>query len=306
MEWSAAREQVVLVGSMTGHVLTSYLVEADAWVRGITVLDDVDGGGLDDLLLEVGPESPIGCVSLDLTRTIRLVSSESSTVLWEQRERPPLRQVTATGDVDGDGMPDVVALDSAGIGAYSGATGARLWHRPLGGRVVESARIQTTLDHGIGARDIVLTFPDATADSSLRHYERGSVGQAYVLCGAGGGTQQRIVGRSTSVNDRGSSFFDDRLGHAAVALPDMDGDGVPDFAVSGGNYTTLILGYQSFVAVHPGRHGVELYRLLNPAWNHTFGTGLRLVGSGDERQLVAFAECSEPADPTLIVYQLGR
>jgi hypothetical protein len=139
--------------------------------------------------------------------------------------------VSSAGDVDGDGVNDVIAggpqagLQAAGAGTglariYSGKTGAHV--RTLTGEHVDDAfgfAVWTAGDvDKDGRSDVIVGAPgsDARGDKS---------GRAYVFSGATGATLFTFTGEAAG----------DLLGTAVAGLSDIDADGYPDLAVGARN-----------------------------------------------------------------------
>jgi hypothetical protein len=179
--------------------------------------------------------------------------------------------VADAGDVDGDGVPDVI----------SGAPGPQTAGSPPGTAYVYSGRTGRVLRrlHGYAAGD---QFGAAVAGAGdVNHDGRpdllvgapgsgaaGSApGHAYVFSGR---TFRRI--RRLTVRRPGDSF-----GTATASTPDVNGDGVPDLIVGAGTGGRARGGA---AWVFSGRTGRRLYRIDAPAGARHFGVFF-VAGVGD-------------------------
>jgi len=164
--------------------------------------------------------------------------------------------VSSAGDVDGDGVRDIVAggpqagLQAAGVGAglariYSGKTGAHI--RTLIGERTDDAFGFSVWSAGDidkdGRSDVIVGAPgsDAQGDKS---------GRVYVFSGATGTTLFVFTGLAAG----------DLFGTAVAGLPDLDDDGYPDLAIGARNAGASQRGR---VYVHSGKTG-NLLRQFEP------------------------------------------
>ena len=131
------------------------------------------------------------------------------------------------GDLDGDNVPDIFAADitNNAIGTntgrayvYSGATGATI-HTFTG----EAANDQFGIGRGVadanadGVRDIFVAGWLSSAGGP-------TAGKAYLYSGLTGVLLRTFASRTSGEN----------LGFDAVGIGDLDGDGIPDYLLSGG------------------------------------------------------------------------
>jgi hypothetical protein len=132
------------------------------------------------------------------------------------------------GDLSGDGIPDIFVADieNAATGAntgrayvFSGADGSLVW---------AATGDQTGAQFGIGRGANADADGDGTPDifvAAWLHNEGGSqAGKAYLLSGTDGSVLRTFTHRTPM----------DRLGYDAVGVGDLNGDGYPDFLLSGG------------------------------------------------------------------------
>ena len=134
--------------------------------------------------------------------------------------------VAGGADLDGDGRDDLIigapfnddhGSKAGRIYAYSGRNRALLWSR-LGqhagdqfGYAVASAGDM----NGDGVPDVLVGAPGFDAAGGI------DAGRAYVLSGSNGATIWSVNGE----------FEGDRFGSSVVGMPDVDDDGIDDFAV---------------------------------------------------------------------------
>jgi hypothetical protein len=210
--------------TLTGEAAGDYF----GWVS--SDLGDIDGDGARDFA--VG--APFNAAGGGSAGRIYVYSSKTGTQLFlgtgENRSLLGF-SVSNAGDVDGDGVNDVIAggpqagLQATGAGTglariYSGKTGAHI--RTLIGEHTDDAfgfSVWTAGDvDKDGRSDVMVGAPgsDALGDKS---------GRAYVFSGATGATLFTLTGQAAG----------DLLGTAVAGLPDLDGDGYPDLAVGARN-----------------------------------------------------------------------
>jgi len=222
----------------------------------VSELGDIDGDHVTDLIIgEVNGGSHIrGRVWAYSGRTGRLVFRRAGRANDQNGYA-----VAAAGDVNGDGVPDVVS-GAPGVGhavghayVYSGATGrtlARLHgHRPgdqFGAAVAGAGDV-----NGDGRSDLLVGAPGSGAAGS-------APGRAYVISG-----RTHHVIRILSAHRLGDSF-----GAATARSDDLDGDGVSDLIV-GANRAGSHRG--GAVYVYSGRTGRRLFRIPGEPGSVEFG-----------------------------------
>ncbi|MBI2898111.1 MAG: PQQ-binding-like beta-propeller repeat protein [Deltaproteobacteria bacterium] len=233
-------------------------------------LDDVDGDGMDDVVLHVAPV--IGMSAGGEGGTVSAYSLGTGQLLWsaqrvtEAQDERDSRDVVSPGDLNGDGNRDVafphLPADSHEIVALDGATGDELWRVPASdGR----KWLGTAGDHdGDGTRDLVLV--GATSDR---------LGFAAILSGRDGST---ISSRIWLEEEDVSTWL------LAGQAPDMDGDGLPDFLAASDrpfDWLPVILGSAELVPA----------RVFEPPPEEAFGavgTVPDATGDGLDEVLVYF------------------
>jgi hypothetical protein len=178
--------------------------------------------------------------------------------------------VAATGDMNGDGIPDFAASEPYhdAIAVLSGADCSQV------ARCVDTASGVSNLggDHGL-ARLADLTgdaIPEilAGADSSSTTLHQG--GRAVVFTVSAGGTCTTL----RSLDDPELAIYA-YLGSAISGLDDVTGDGVSDIAVGEPGYS----GYRGSVLIFSGADGTLVRRIVDPtgAANDFFGESLATI-----------------------------
>lgn len=112
--------------------------------------------------------------------------------------------IAGGGHLDQDGIPDFVALDRQGIGAYSGANGAQLFWIQTGFAGSSYPLLLIGDTNGDSASEILFVMP-------------GSRTEVRVYSGANGSLLYAL---------RGATYT---FGRSAAAAGDLSGDGIPDF-----------------------------------------------------------------------------
>ena len=182
------------------------------------------------------------------------------------------QRVVGTGDVDGDGVPDLAVLDPTDGAGPLGTSSGRVF-------VISGATRATLHDVGVtGAmewfQDLALVGDvDGDGVADLVIGVRGSLGttgpgRARTISGATGGLLHEITGDQA----------DDGLGRSVAGVGDLDGDGWPDVAV-GAPSDRSGLSVTGSVRLCSGLDGAQLDIVFGPDADGAFG----LSGTGPQR-----------------------
>lgn len=223
---------------------------------------DLDGDGLADFVGTADPDS--GSV-------VRGFSSATGAVLFTSSEppgNPGYGNVLASpGDVDGDGLGDILLGSAATWGqgfVISGADGHTI-------HVLEPATPDESLALDVSAiGDLDLDgVPDLLVGAELFDGPGHWSGAARVYSGADASQLLQVTGASG-----------ERLGNGLASPGDVTGDGLPDFAA--GAYTAYVFGLdKGAVRLFSGADGAMLAEWSGPPTETNFGKTLAAAGDLD-------------------------
>ena len=184
--------------------------------------------------------------------------------------------LAAAGDVNGDGFDDLIVGapddDFSGIGTgsvfvYSGADGRAL-HTLRGAKVWDrfGSSVCSIGDIDFDGR------PDFAVGIPLRESGYKEAGAVELYSGRTGSLLMRVPGRSRD------AFF----GTEIVAMQDVTGDGVPDFAASGVLNANNFEGYDGYAEIRSGADGSLVASFESETAGEGFGMSLAAADiSGD-------------------------
>lgn len=234
----------------------------------VAAVGDVDLDGVEDYAAAAKRDNSLRYPS----GLVRVFSGVDGTELYEFRSFRTWDRfgwaLSGAGDVNQDGHADLLIGapddDFGGIGSgsafvYSGADGSLLhtyrgqkaWDR-LGSAVAALGDVD-----GDGASDFAVGIP-------LRENGFREAGAVDVYSGATGALILRAPGRERD------AFF----GSEVVAMGDVTGDGIPDFAASGVRDRDNILGYEGYVQIISAADGEAIATWENDALGEGFGRNL--------------------------------
>jgi hypothetical protein len=201
---SGGGRAATLYDGATGAVLQSfntYLGAQSGWVYQVLAVPDVNGSGTDDFVLVTGSNAD----------AVYMVEGSLAGVhhdeLWSFQALDAVFAVDLLGDVDGDGITDLVvaAGDNADrLHGLSGADGHQLWVQTLSGSPWDLA-----------------AYPDVTGD--------GVSEVAVAVWSAAQGVQLRDGATGTAL---WTSGVPGAFGMDVVPFEDVNGDGRPEIAVA--------------------------------------------------------------------------
>jgi len=234
---------------------------------------DVDGDGVPDLIVGALRADPDG---LDNAGSVFVFSGATGDPIWRFDGLGAGDMlggsVAGAGDVDGDGVPDLVVgalqgcLNSpsrAGSAfVFSGATGNQICC--FDGQVSEDLLGQSVAGAGDvdldGRADLIVGAPGVDLNNLF------NAGSAIVFSGCTGNPILRFDGQEAKGN----------LGNSVASAGDVDGDGVPDLIVGAPGENSSSSAGSAFV--FSGATGVRLFRFDGQATHDHLGT---VAGAGD-------------------------
>jgi len=238
---------------------------------------DVDGDGAADLVVGAFANDSGG----GNAGAVFVYSGASGDIIYEfigDNVRENLGYAVASGDINGDGTPDILAgapsyslaEDTAvGVGrvyTWIGATGAKgrgYIGTHANGRFGYNVAVTGDVD-----QDGMADF--AVAESGYHDSSRADRGAVYIYSGQSGDLIRSLVGQEPG----------DRFGHALANLGDLDGDGYPELAVGAHRYSALRIS-SGRVYIFSGRTGDTLLILDGASLFEQFGFAVAAAGDVD-------------------------
>ena len=279
-------DAVLLVSGVDGSELFRINGPAATYFgASVAGLGDLNGDGVSDLAVGApAAASEAGAVTLfdgatGMALAPTAFGSAGSLFGW---------QVRAIGDVNSDGVGDVLAAapsdNTTGISAgsasvISGATGLVI--RTASGSASENFGFAITgLDDldGDGVGEYAVGAPNATGITA-------AAGQVEVFSGATGATITTLTGGGDTVTGVG-----DRFGHALDGGEDIDGDGVGDLLVGAPNYSLGVSDSRvGAVSVYSGASLALVNQVFGKESSEYFGSSVSTAGDMNGDGLAEFA-----------------
>ncbi|MBL7009474.1 MAG: FG-GAP repeat protein [Planctomycetes bacterium] len=269
-EWAgvAYAGSVFLRSGRTGRLLHRLNGDRETLALGTwsSPAGDLDRDGRDDLLVGRAIGGAVLAYSGRSGRTLRRLDRG-------HRMDTLGSKLAAAGDFDGDGRADLVATrrdllsGSQEVVVLAGTDHRVLleskpdaWSTAFGSSL--HARTDFNLD---GVPDLLIGWPDWSTASAR------DLGRCLLVSGATGAELLVLDGAAE----------DDRLGARVAALPDRDGDGVPEILVTAPNSSPGGLSQAGELRLHSGATGALLQAIPGVWAGENFGGGLAVVGDLD-------------------------
>jgi hypothetical protein len=242
-----------------------------AWGTYVHGMEDVDGDGRGDVLVSSEDEPT------NNTGTVRLYSGATGAVIHEWSGIGVTGEsfgasCAPAGDLDADGVPDVLIFISSLAGAfgdhrlraYSGATGLQL-HEWLEIKVGGGASASGNGPPMATLGDVDADGHDDFAARCLNlHAGFPDAHVVHVVSGADGSVMSTF----------GGLLGGEYVGYSVAGPGDLDGDGVPDLAL-GAPQAGNAMGY---IAAFSLADGSELFRVWGEANQNRLGEAMRPAG----------------------------
>jgi hypothetical protein len=270
---SPSRASARVHSGKTGGMLASVDVTGRAWNGPwARFASDVDGDGAVDIgFLHTKPGEKHGTLTIHSVKKGITLAEISVANDCED----PIATFADVGDLDGDGTRDLVVVLGCAFGercvvrAYSGKSRAMLWeHRPKRTRVASQAALAVIGDiDGDRVSDLAVGICDGV---DLLRGKTGEIVRRLLVQDAFG---EELPAWTLKQEERYSALG---FARGLAALGDVDGDGVPDLAVSETEH-----GLEGRIVARSGATGARIWISANPYGDDLYHVGWQLAAIGD-------------------------
>jgi hypothetical protein len=216
----------ILLGNGDGTFQTAVTYSSGAQATDSVAIGDVNGDGIPDLVLTSQCAANTACVSTSPGVASVLLGNGNGTfqTAVTYNTGAAVAVSVAIGDVNGDGIPDLVIANQCMLTGQT-CTGAASVLLGNGGGTFKTPVIYGT--GGVDANWVSIKdvngdgIPDLVVANGSETTASGSPGGIGVLLGNGNGTFQTAVAYSSGASQA-----------VSVAVADLNGDGIPDLSVA--------------------------------------------------------------------------